>query len=417
MKTILLSITSLVLTLVTQAQTVVTDTVSIGTGYANQTWYSLQNGEQGTAPKNNWDLSFDVSGMGSSIYINSVTGTQLWLYPNGDTSAWSTMDTAGLTTWTPLYNSDTSWKYSAFDATMNTVDPFDVGWGVYSMITHSVIGDSLYIIKLSDNSYRKLWIQTLANGEYDFRFAHLDGTNDLSSNLVKANYTNKNFGYYSLQNNTAIDREPVDTLWDLLFTQYTAFIPQPYTVSGVLFNKGVTVAKADLIADVSTYTDWTSWSFSPLINEIGYNWKSFNGTGYDIRDSVVYFIQSEQGDIWKLLFTGFGGSANGNYIFTKEKLSTTGIASSTTTPAINMSLYPNPSTNGNVNLLYSIDRPASKVNVEIYDMTGKIVRGEELNSGEGFYNHNIFTSGLNTGLYIVKLTVNGKTIQQKLIVQ
>lgn len=41
----------------TQAQAVI-DTVSIGANYTNQVWYSLQNDEQGSSAKNNWDLAF-----------------------------------------------------------------------------------------------------------------------------------------------------------------------------------------------------------------------------------------------------------------------------------------------------------------------------------------------------------------------
>ena len=222
-----------------------TDTVSLGTGYTNQLWYSLPNNEQGTAPKNNWDLMFDVSGFGSSIHINSITGTQLWRYTAADTSGWPTLDTAGIDGWTPLYNSDTSWIFGAFDKGMVFSNPNDLGWGVYNSITHIVTGDSLYVIKLASGAYKKLWIQSLASGNYNFKYANIDGSSQQSGTIVKSAYSGKNFAYFSLQSNMALDREPASANWDLLFTQYTAFIPSPYTVAGVLLNVGVTAAQAN----------------------------------------------------------------------------------------------------------------------------------------------------------------------------
>ena len=100
----------------THAQTVVTDTVMLGAGYTNQVWYSLGNDEQGSASKNNWDLAFDVVNIMSSIHINSASGAMLWNYPKGDKSAWASVDTNGLSTWNPRYNTDTSWAVGAMGA-------------------------------------------------------------------------------------------------------------------------------------------------------------------------------------------------------------------------------------------------------------------------------------------------------------
>src|SRR5262245_18365700 len=71
---------------------VITDTVATGPSYAQQVWYSLQNDQQGNAPKNNWDIAFDASCFGSTIMINSITGTTLWNYPKVDTSGWGSID-------------------------------------------------------------------------------------------------------------------------------------------------------------------------------------------------------------------------------------------------------------------------------------------------------------------------------------
>lgn len=350
----------------TQAQAVI-DTVSIGANYTNQVWYSLQNDEQGSSAKNNWDLAFSVTGQGSNILINSVTGTKLWLYPKSDTSGWASFDTTGLYTWTPLYNSDTSWNYGAFKQNLSS-NPYDVGWGIYDPITHIVTGDSLYVIKLANGIYKRLWIQKLAGGTYTFRYANLDGTNDVTATLVKSNYSGKNFGYYSIQNGAALDREPPTANWDLLFTQYTGFIPQPYNVTGVLSNIGVTVAEARGV-DINNVS-WTSYSFNTAMNEIGYDWKKYSGN-WTIEDSLVYFVKDKTGNIWKVIFTGFGGMANGNYIFSKEKVSSVGIAEANGNNIGSIAVYPNPSNGNNVNIIYNLEKTVSSVHLSVYDLSGK----------------------------------------------
>jgi hypothetical protein len=390
------------------AQAPVTDTVSLGTGYANQVWYSLQNGEQGSAPKNNWDIAFDLSAYGASVLANTVTGTKVWLYAAGDTADWSTLDTTGLSTWPAKYNSDTSWALGAFSQGQSSA--FDMGWGMYNSITHYVDGDSLYVVKLPDNSWRKLWIVRLANGMYTFRYATLDNSSDQLVVLDKANYTGKNFVYYSLQNNSAIDREPLGASWDLLFTQYTGFIPQPYTVAGVLANNGVTVAEARGV-DVNNVF-YTGYTFATAINEIGYDWKAFTSS-WTIEDSLVYFVQTVPGDVWKVVFTGFSGSSTGNYIFTKELISPASVHEEDA-GAIK-TLYPNPAAE-NATLVFSTatDLP---VTITVTDFSGKTVYASTTGVTRGLQQHVLPANEWAPGMYIVSLQADGKTAFSKLVVQ
>jgi hypothetical protein len=392
------------------------DTVSLGAGYVNQKWYSLQNDEQGSAPKNNWDIAFDVSGYGSSIHVNSVIGTLLWKYPIADTSGWSTLDTAGITTWKKLYNSDTSWAFGAFDKGMNFSTPFDLGWGIYNSTTHIVTGDSLFVIKLASGVYKKLWIINLNSGAYNFKYADLNGANPQTAQLVKSTYTGKNFGYYSLQNNTALDREPLSANWDLIFTQYTAFIPSPYTVAGILHNKGITTAQVEPIANPNTYNSWLSHAYNRAINEIGYDWKTFTGS-WIIDDSLVYFVKSNSGNVWKVIPIGFGGSSTGSYLFSKEKLSATEIQDNIGNITASMSVYPNPSSGSTTNIVYSLEHTASSAALSIHDLVGNNIFSDKLNNRAGFFIYNLNTFILNTGMYIVSITIDGQTTQQKLIIQ
>ncbi|TND09806.1 MAG: hypothetical protein FD123_930 [Bacteroidetes bacterium] len=391
------------------AQAVITDTVSLGAGYANQVWYSLANDNQGSAPKNNWDIAFDCSTYGSSILINSVTGTKLWVYP-GDSANWTTLDTTGMAAgWTSNYNSDTSWALGAFS--QGASSQFDLGWGIYNPVTHYVDGDSLYVLKLANNSFRKIRIIQLANGSFTFRYAMLDNSGDQTVQLMKSNYAGKNFAYYSLQNSAALDREPVAANWDLLFTQYTAFIPQPYTVAGVLSNIGVTVADARPV-DVNTVSH-TSYIFITPMNEIGYDWKAFVSSAWVIEDSLVYFVQTVAGDIWKMIFTGFGGSSSGNYIFTKQLVSAAGLEENSN--PVSMTVYPNPASNGQVNILLSAIENTTSV-MTITDITGQLVHREQV-QGQGLQQIVIGTGTWASGVYFVTVSSGGFSRTQKLIIR
>lgn len=396
---------------------VITDTVSLGAGYANQTWYSLQNDEKGSAPKNNWDIAFDVSGFGSAIHINSITGTMLWTYTAGDTADWATLDTTGIASWTPAYNSEITWALGAFDKGMVLSNQFDLGWGVYNPVNHIVSGDSLFVIKLSSGSYKKLWIESLGAGAYTFKYDDIDGSNLQNVSFQKATYTGKNFGYYSLQTNAALDREPVLAAeWDLLFTQYTSFVLSPYTVAGVLSNNNVTVAQVNNVANVTTYNDWITGSFNEDINEIGYDWKVFAGS-WALEDSLVYFVKSRTEDIWKLVFTGFGGSSNGNFIFSKEKISTVSIQDEHTNESSTLAVYPNPSNGQDVTIIYNLPTSYSKASLSLYSISGKLIYANELNTNGGLYANTVDISALTAGMYFIVMTIDGQKIQQKLIIK
>ena len=394
------------------AQTI-NDSVTLGAGYANQIWYSLENDEQGTALNSEWDLAFSTAGQGANILINSAIGTKLWAYPSSDTSGWTTVDTTGITTWTLLYNSDTSWNEGAFRQNMSS-NPYDLGWGIYDPITHFVVGDSLFVIKLSDNSYKKLWIQQLASGTYTFRYANLDGANDNVVSLVKTDYTNKNFGYYSLQTNTAFNREPISAEWDLLFTKYTAFIPNPYGVTGVLCNKEVTIAEARPVDVITISHD--DYPYTTPMNTVGYDWKSFAGT-WTIEDSSAYFVKGLSGNIWKIIFTGFGGSADGKFKFTKELVSGVGLKEIANDKIGELSVYPNPSNGNSFTVLYELNQPASNVELSIIDALGREIYATTTENGIGFYQLELNGINLKPGMHFISLSIDGHSIQQKLFVK
>ena len=406
------------------AQTTVTDTVSMGAtaagvSYPNQVWYSLENGVQGSRSRTDWDLAFDLKGFISGVRINSTAGVQLWSYPKGNlTNSWASVDTAGLSTWTARNNSDTSWAEGAIGRYADPNNAYSLDWGTYNMTTHIVTGDSIFIVKLASGQYKKFAIESLTSGVYSFKYANLDGTDAKSQTLTKTNYPDKNFAYLNLGNQTLLDREPAASKWDLVFTQYTTFIPIPYGVTGVLQNRNTAVAKVSNLPDVATNVDYSSRTFSTEINTIGYNWKSFTGSTYAVKDSQLYFLRRPNGDVWKLIFKGFGGAANGNFIFSKQKIyaAPSGIKGIAQSAALAMTLAPNPAVS-NTTLHCNFGAQSTTAQLLIFDVTGRSIFVQDLVRAAGEQQYPLPIATLPKGQYVVMVhTTEGNAIQ-KLIVQ
>jgi hypothetical protein len=396
----------------------VTDTVSVGAGYANQVYYSLQNGATPAVSNTDWDLGFQLRGFAASIMINSKNDVRLYR-ANKSVSDWGAItaaDTNGILNATyELHNSDETWDLGALSGTFDTANVFDLGWGVYDFVTHAVTGDSLYFIQLPSGDYKKLWIESLTSGVFYFRWADLDGSNEITAQLDKTTFTSKFFGYYSITNNMVIDREPVPyNQWDLLFTQYLSITPFIYKVAGVLSNDSVFVAQAYPV-DVQTATP-AGYTLSDNISTIGYDWKTYDFANniWTIEDSLVYFVKDRSQGMWKVIFTGFGGSATGDYIFTKEYLGVAGISENAVNPLL--SLYPNPATD-NIHLIVAKQTANETAVLRIINSAGAVVR--EINTAlpDELNTISINLSGLNKGIYLLSAEQNGRLSSRTFIVQ
>ncbi len=394
---------------------VITDTVTTGAQYANQVWYSLPNGTVGSAPKDNWDIAFQITGSGysASILANTQKGLMVYQSPYS-VDDWANVDTAGIKTWNVLHNSDTSWNEGALNSSPD--GNFDLGWGIYDFYdTHYVIGDSVFVIKLaSGGGWKKLRIDGLISGKYSFTWADLNGNNEQSGSIKKSDYTGKRFSYFSLVNNTALDREPAATSWDLTFTKYITTLyaqgePIPYSVTGLLQNINATAIKAYPVNDLAA-NDYDNYLFQTPINIIGHDWKTYdldNGIYY-IEDSTVYFVKRSNGDIWKITFLEFGGSATGEYIFNKELIYKTAVGIEETGNTLSaLSLYPNPAQN-RINFIYNLNgSDEQNTALQIRDASGRIVMEQNILVQPGLQQTGIDISALQTGIYLVSLPAFG----------
>ncbi|MBG15991.1 MAG: hypothetical protein CL853_06540 [Crocinitomicaceae bacterium] len=412
MKKSLLILTITLISFTYSAQ--VYDSVFLQSGYTNQSYYNLNSGEVANVDNENWDLAFSLSAYGSSIRINGKTGTELYVYPNGDTSSWSSVDISGIASWTKLYDSDTSWSLGAFDASANPGNPLDLGWGVYNTVTHHILGDSLHVIKLSNGDYKKLQVMKLAGGTYEFRYANIDGSNEVNTSVSKSSFTNKNFGYYSIQNQLEIDREPDTDSWHLVFTKYVGQLSPGlfYGVTGVLSNKNILVAQEEQV-DVNTVSSPTN-PYQTEINTIGYDWKSYSGGGYVLESDLCYFIKDANDDIWKIFFTGFEGGSTGKIVFGKEALTATN--TSEIDAITTFAVYPNPTTDNRITVLYDVNSISDNDNLFIYNLNGELLQSHRL-SQYGFNQKTLSLSDFSKGIYLISLRVGNDIVTEKLIIQ
>jgi len=396
------------------------NTIVLGPNYQGQSFYSLENGEIQNILNDNWDLAMSTDAYSTTIRINGGKGVELYLYHLGDTSSWTNINSSIINNLTqPVNNSDTGWSVGAFDMNKDNNNSLDYGWGVYSMVTHKVVGDSIFIIKTVNGNWKKLWIQEKVLGDYKIKFANLDGSNEYSEIINASTYNDKHFVYYSLDNQSIFDREPNKNNWDLTFTKYITDYPfqgsfVPYSVTGVLTNIGVEVARAENVTSPSSYTNFNNHTFNTAINSIGFNWKSFDGTGYSINPNLCFFVRDLNESIWRIIFTGFSGMSAGTIEFNTEKLEPS--TTNKNFPSVHsFNIYPNPVNKQDATLLYEVDN--SIKSIQVISPLGKIVFKNDL-SHMGFNALKIPTSSLKSGVYLVtfKDQLNNIVLSEKILV-
>jgi len=396
------------------------DTVNMTSGYALDVYYNIVTGVETTSPRELWDIAFSTKVFSASILINDGSGTELYTWGNGDTSGWAMVDTIGLSTWKPLYNDENDWEMGAF--TRNENGHPDYGWGMYNSITHEVIGDSLYILKKADGMTYKIWIKkktyNMGNPVYIFKKAMLDGSNESEVTIDCTPYTTKNFIYYSLTAGQVIDREPASADWDILFTKYVGLFPGnniPVVVTGVLSNYNLGVSEVHGVSQL-LFTDPYTQPYDSARGVIGWDWKTFNMATftYVVDDSVVYFMQAPDGDIWKLYFEVFQGTSTGIITLRKFNITTSGLEDIEAGDQA-MLLYPNPASD-RVNLSTDLEA-GQQATVQVCSMNGAIVREHRFTGQAGLETESIPLEGLPGGVYFVRLQSGSTSATSKLIIR
>jgi hypothetical protein len=287
--------------------------ISLGASYTNDVFFRLSDGQMTVVPRSNWDIAFSVSPQEAAILTNGGSGVVLKSYPVTAGWLWATaIDTAGYYTWTALYNSDTTWTEGAFN--MNATGHPNYGWGNYNGTSHNVEGNALYIIKLRNGSFKKIWIEMKYSAlqKYSFRYSDLDGSNEQVVSNMDLSAAKTNFVYYNLQDNLKVDREPDATNWDIVFTKYRDKSIN-YTVTGVLQNIDVTSRESTDVDPLSEVLP--SSGYLTNTSTIGSDWKIYSNNQYSIDETRVFLVKDLNKKVYRIRFKTFAGSATGDIAF------------------------------------------------------------------------------------------------------
>lgn len=391
------------------AQNVTEDTFTLGVGYEDMAFYSLENGVVAQSPLADWHIAIDVRPMGSTARINGGTG--MMLYPYGTLENWGNVDFDNWEMPEALRNDQSDWANAAFSQDGDGL--FDLGWGIYDVITHEVQSDKMYLIEMPDGTWKQFAFLSLVSGTYTFQVADLDGSNEGSYSISKSSFEGKLFAYFNMNTGEVLDLEP-SAPWDFQFMSYSEDIGGGtyYSVVGALAHPDVAVQQMDNLDDPYTDGNYSEDSFSLATNAVGYDWKSYvPGAGYELESNRCYFVSAHNGNIWRMVMTAFGGSTNGDISIGLVNATASNVVDATKASA--MRTYPNPVQSGNNLTVQAFDIGAD-AEFQIYGSDGSIIETIKPQSSTWTLN----TSNLSSGYYILSgISADGKRSQTRLIVQ
>lgn len=402
--------------------------VTVGPGYSQSVYYSLKDGSAQGHALSTWDIAFEVFGQTSAgIFVNEGVANsnaaplpQVSLYLSDTSDFYAAIDTSMIGA--RLHNQELSWAEGAFNAAKDPQNPFDYGWGEYDVTTHQVVGNRVFILQLRDSSYKKIQINALAGGAFQFTYANLDGTGDTTQTLIRADFSGKTLAYFSFESETFLDLEP--EAWDLLFTRYTTPLDDgqgnilQYMVSGVLSGRDVQVAQADSVdpntVDPADYQE----AYTEELTAIGHDWKSFdlNLFQWSVPEDRVYFIKTREDSLWKVQFIDFEGASTGTSTLEKTPLGVlTHLSQDELKIKFAFNAYPNPA-QGDFWVAYELPGTVKVARLELLDLQGRKVWERPLARQMGFHAQDIQTQ-LPAGMYMLRLQLGQHMLADKLLIQ
>lgn len=400
--------------------------ISVGAGYNNQSFVRLADDFQSQSPNDAWDIAFTVDAFGAGIFINESAGSSMGqafpaieLYDAQSEDFSATPDPTTLDAFR-LHNAEDSWAYGAFNENRDPSDFADFGWGAYS--DGAVTGAKVYVVKLRDGSYKKMQIGSLAGGIFNFKYADLDGSNEATKTITKADHPNKAFAYFSFTTEGTVDVEPESGSFDFVYCRYTTPLDDgmggviQYTVTGILSGPGVEVAEgAGVDVDAADYADHEG-NLSSVLNTVGHDWKSFTGMGWDIPSDRVYFVRTAEDRVWKVQFIDFEGSSSGTAVLQKEDLGIISNIEGENSPLTSFDVYPNP-VQSEANLVFSLKNAGrNAARLRLVNPMGQIVLQNNLQTVQGLNSYTLPVEGLSAGIYYLHLEVDGNYFTETILI-
>lgn len=398
--------------------------ISTAAGYQKQSFVNLAAGTEKLVNNNSWDIAFTVFGQqDAGVFINESAGTSMG-QPQAAielfdalTDDFSEQPDPALLVDYQLFNAEKTWSYGAFNERRNAGNPFDFGWGAYNPQTNQVVGNAVYVIKLRNGQYRKFKIESLSGTTYTFKYANLDGTNESTKSLNKADHNGKILAYFSFETGNPADVEPSGG-FDLLYYRYITplFDPGtieyiPYAVTGILHGRGARVAEADGVnPNTVAFSDFQD-SLKTELDGIGYDWKSFSGTAWSVDQDRVFFLKTAEGRVWKLQFIDFEGSSTGKTILEKTDLGIIAAVKNPGIPNLEVLAYPNPVVD---QFTVSLDVPqelATEARLEVLAPDGRFATVVPNPLTGGFQVFQISANDWSAGTYVLQLRLPNQTVQ------
>lgn len=266
--------------------------VTMGSDYANQLFFNLK--EKKVVSKNNreiWDLGFESAADGFHITLN---GSKMMAVSKTIYTHLADVTSAEGVEW--------NWDRPSGDFDSTAIGDWRDEEFVY-LVDRGTTTTGAAIGKM------KLKILSVSTTQYTIEWAELSETTSHISTITKNDAGS--FTYFSFATGQTLAIEPAKETWDLCFTSYTHVFDAhtPYLVTGVISNRhGVKVKpiKTKPFADIS-YVDYLSANFDSKVNNIGYNWKTYdfdNGL-YVVDMAQIFMIETAEGRVYKLHFLDF----------------------------------------------------------------------------------------------------------------
>ena len=189
-------------------------------------------------------------------------------------------------------------------------------------------GSMVFLINLGRDlqnqpqGYKKFQILNHNEGSFQCQLSDLDGSNLQSFDLQTSSRYNYQFVHFN-RPDSLMNLEPPKEDWDLRFCKYMERLwdgqdTLDYSVTGVLINPYATEAALDTLLSTDSTVSFTNLKIedfnlsllSQRTNTIGHSWKYFDldAGAFGVRTWRMYLLKDEQGQHYRLRFTGFYGS-------------------------------------------------------------------------------------------------------------
>ncbi len=421
------------------AQTLKLDSATMGAGYANQIFYDMKNGNVGSALVSNWDIAHTTDPRSACIRANHMNGIEIMAYPKNGTAGWASFDTTGWKTWRKRFNDLHIHDFGAFSQVSNH-PKYD--WATYDANTHVLNGDSLYLIAWSNGmggytKFLKFWpVKQPTTTDLIFKYANVDGSNEVTDTLYQSAANNQNYKYYSFATKAKPVREPAKNTWDITFNRY--YEPQydpgsgkviPYPTMGVESNNGTNGTRiarligpsfATVLADSHDLARKNyPTNFKVDLTAIGSNWKKYDqpNNKYLMKDTQSYIIKSVRSSdtsYWLIHFTGFTGGSQGKTLFNLLQLRGNNVSVKNAQIG-SLNVFPNPASQ----MLYiSLENTQiTKATVSLNTLNGATLRTMNVNGLSDFNALNMPLTGIAPGVYLISIQSGDNAVSQKVIIQ